>query len=196
MKPLSSASPHAIIMLGIPGSGKTTFAERFADTFQAPFVNQTKLRREFELTDDKAWALRQLILNEYAKTHRTLLIEGGVETKASRAELIKDLAKAGYKPLLVWVQTDTVESRRRALKPYPVGSGISDDEFTETLNAFEVPTQQEQPIVISGKHTYVSQLKIVLKHLATTPTTPVKKPIEKPTSAARSPQRPRTRYIS
>ncbi len=193
MKPLSSASPHAIIMLGIPGSGKTTFAERFADTFQAPFVNQTKLKREFALSDVKAESLRQLILNEYAKTHRTLLIEGGVNTKSSRAELIKDLAKAGYKPLLVWVQTDTVESRRRALKPYPTGSGISDDEFNDELNAFEIPTKQELPIVISGKHTYVSQLKIVLRHLATAPTSTAKKITVKPT---RAPQRPRNRYIS
>lgn len=192
MKPLSPASPHAIIMLGIPGSGKTTFAERFADTFQAPFVNQTKLQREFELSDIQAEALRQLILNEYAKTHRTLLIEGGVETRAARTELIKDLAKAGYKPLLVWVQTDTVESRRRAQKPYPTGSGLTADEFAERVAVFEVPTQQEQPVVISGKHTYVSQLKIVLKHLATTPATPVKKPTETP----RTPQRPRHRYIS
>lgn len=192
MKPLSPASPHAIIMLGIPGSGKTTFAERFADTFQAPFVNQTKLQREFALSSIQAEALRQLILNEYAKTHRTLLIEGGVETRAARTELIKDLAKAGYKPLLVWVQTDTVESRRRAQKPYPVGSGMTADEFAESVARFEVPTQQEQPVVISGKHTYVSQLKIVLKHLATTPATPVKKPTETP----RTQQRPRHRYIS
>lgn len=192
MKPLSPTSPHAIIMLGIPGSGKTTFAERFADTFQAPFVNQTKLQQEFELSDLKAQALRQLILNEYAKTHRTILIEGGVNTRTDRTELIKDLAKAGYKPLLVWVQTDTVESRRRALKPYPTGSGLTDDAFSAILAAFEVPTQQEQPIVISGKHTYVSQLKVVLKHLATTPASTVKKP----TDTLRSSRRPRNRYIS
>lgn len=194
MKPLNPASPHAIIMLGIPGSGKTTFAERFADTFQAPFVNQTKLQKEFKLSGVKSQTLRQLILNEYAKTKRTIVIEGGVDTKSSRTELAKDLAAAGYKLLLVWVQTDTNESRRRALKPYPIGSGMTEDEFLDAIDGFEAPVPQEKPVVISGKHTYVSQLKIVLKHLATPPASPPRTPTDKPARAQSG--RPVRRYIS
>ena len=29
--------PHAIIMVGIPGAGKTAFSTRFADTFGTPY---------------------------------------------------------------------------------------------------------------------------------------------------------------
>ena len=165
MKPLTPASPHAIIMVGIPGSGKSTFAERFADTFQAPIVSQTKLQLEFGLSLEAAEALRDFILGEYMKTHRTVLIDGGFERKPKREELVKRLVKAGYRPMVVWVQTDTTESLRRAMKPYPRGSSIDPTVFDELVDRFDAPSEKEKMVVISGKHTYNSQLKIVLKQL-------------------------------
>jgi len=167
MKPLTSASPHAIIMIGIPGSGKSTFADRFADTFQAPIISQTKLQREYGLRAADAGALRDTILAEYMKTHRTVLIDGGYNVRETREALVRRLVKAGYRPLVIWVQTDTAEAYRRAVKPYPRGSGMLDDEFDYELSSFEAPGDKEKMIVISGKHTYTSQLKIVLKQLAT-----------------------------
>lgn len=167
MKPLTSASPHAIIMIGIPGSGKSTFADRFADTFQAPIVSQTKYQRLYGLSDPEAEELRDSILTEYMKTHRTVLIDGGFNAKEKREELVRRLVKAGYRPLIVWVQTDTAEAHRRATKPFPRGSGLNDALFDTLLDEFEAPGDREKMIVISGKHTYASQLKIILKQLAT-----------------------------
>ena len=167
MKPLTSASPHAIIMIGIPGSGKSTFADRFADTFQAPIVSQTKYQREYGLSDIEAEGLRNTILGEYMKTHRTVLIDGGLNGKEKREEMVRKLVKAGYRPLIIWVQTDTGEAHRRATKPYPRGSGLRDEDFDNLLNEFEAPGDKEKMVVISGKHTYTSQLKIILKQLAT-----------------------------
>ncbi len=167
MKPLTPASPHAIIMVGIPGSGKSTFAERFADTFQAPIVSQTKLQHEFGLDVKAAESLRDFILSEYMKTKRTVLIDGGLDAKADREVAVRMLVKAGYRPLIVWVQTDTTESLRRASKPYPRGSGLDADEFDRLVDLFDPPHEKEKTVVISGKHTYASQLKIILKQLAT-----------------------------
>jgi adenylate kinase family enzyme len=171
MKPLTAASPHAIIMIGIPGAGKSTFAERFADTFKALLVSQTKLQRDYDLTFEQAETLRDTILNEYMKTTRTVLIDGGFEVKEKREALVRKLVKAGYRPLIVWVQTDTNEAFRRATKPYPQGSGFNDEQFDEELALFEAPGKREKMVVISGKHTYASQLKIILKQLATPDTT-------------------------
>lgn len=166
MKPLTPASPHAIIMVGIPGSGKSMFAEHFADTFQAPIFNRSKLQRDLQLEDAQVDALEDTILNEYLKTHRTILLEGNFNRKSQRVALTHKLAKAGYRPLLVWVQTDVVESRYRATKAYPQGSGLTPDKFDSIVKQFQAPTIQEHAIVISGKHTYATQLKIVLKQLA------------------------------
>lgn len=154
-------------MIGIPGSGKSIFAERFADTFQAPIVSQTKLQREYRLSDPEAETLRDAILAEYMKTHRTVLIDGGLDVKEKREIMVRMLVKAGYRPLVVWVQTDTGESLRRATRPYPRGSGMTEEDFDRQLNLFDAPGEKEKMIVISGKHTYASQLKIILKQLAT-----------------------------
>ena len=166
MKPLTPASPHAIIMLGIPGAGKSAFAEHFAETFQAPILNATKLRRELSLSQTSVDKLQTILLTEYLKTRRTILIDGHFEKKAKRAELVRQVMKAGYRPLMVWVQTDSVEAKRRALKDYPAGSGLSASDFDAAVAAFQAPTDQEKAIVISGKHTYATQLKIVLKQIA------------------------------
>src|SRR5690606_4874893 len=166
MKPLTAASPHAIIMIGIPGSGKSTFAERFAETFQAPIVSLTKLQREFELSTESSERLQDAILTEYLKTHRTVLIDGGFEVREKREAMVRSLVKAGYRPLIVWVQTDTNEAHRRAVKPYPQGSGLLSEEFDALLDTFDPPGEREKMVVISGKHTYTSQLKIILKQLA------------------------------
>lgn len=191
MKPLTPASPHAIIMIGIPGSGKSTFAEHFADTFQAPIVSQTKLQREFNLSLAAAEALRDLILFEYTKTHRTVLIDGGLDAKAKRDDLVAKLVKNGYRPLVVWVQTDTTESLRRARRPYPRGSGLHVDEFNALVTQFDPPHEKEKTVVISGKHTYASQLKIILKQLAAPDKSQPKPPSSSTTvSRSRSPRRP------
>lgn len=167
MKPLTAASPHAIIMIGIPGSGKSTFAERFADTFNSPIVSETKLQQEYGIAADAAEKLRNSILKEFMKSHRTLLIDGGLNVKEKREDMVRQLVKAGFRPLIVWVQTDTNEAYRRASKQYPTGSGLSSDGFDILLDQFEAPGEKEKMVVISGKHTYTSQLKIVLKQLAT-----------------------------
>lgn len=174
MKPLTSASPHAILMVGIPGSGKSTFAENFAETFRAPVISQTSLQRTYGLSFSAAQELRDSLLGEFIKTKHTLIIDGGLDTKGVRESIAKYLTKNGYRPMLVWVQTDTNESHRRATRPYPKGSGITSEEFNIQLDAFEPPVEKERATVISGKHTYNSQLKIVLRQLATGKTTPPK----------------------
>lgn len=166
MKPLTPASPHAIIMIGIPGAGKTTFANRFAETFNTPIVSQTSLQREYGLNGHQANELRARILEEFLKTNRTVVIDGGFEAKEKRDELVRKLVKSGYRPLTVWVQTDTAEAFRRAHKPHPTGSGLSSETFDQELDIFQAPGEREKMVVISGKHTYTSQLKIVLKQLA------------------------------
>ncbi len=177
MKQLTSATPHAIIMVGIPGAGKSAFAEHFAETFQAPILNTATLQRELKLELAQIEQLRSTILAEYLKTRRTVLVDGHLDSRASRSELIRDITAAGYKPLLVWVQTDTSEAHRRATKQHPVGSGLSSDQFDQAVKAFQPPHIQEKAIVISGKHTYATQLKVVLKQIAQATAHPTVPPV-------------------
>ena len=166
MKPITPASPHAIIMVGIPGSGKSMFAEHFAETFKAPIINESRIAYEAGLDADQTEAVSNLLLNEVLKTERTFLLEAANLTKARRASLVATITKAGFRTLVVWVQTEAVEAKRRALKAQPNGSGLSEEEFDAIVAAFQPPVAQEKATVISGKHTYATQLKVVLKQLA------------------------------
>lgn len=166
MKPPIPAIPHVILMIGIPGAGKSTFAERFSETFQAPIVSYTALAKEYDVPHGSVDALAEYVTDQIVKTHRTFIIDGSANTKTQRATLAKKLQKEGYKILTVWVQTDTNEAKRRALKKYPQGSGLTSDEFDAAVTAFQAPVEQEKPVVISGKHTYATQLKGVLRQIA------------------------------
>jgi hypothetical protein len=166
MKPITPASPHAIIMVGIPGSGKSTFAEHFADTFKAPIINESRIAYEADLSAEQMQAVSSVLLSELLKIDRTFLIEAANLSKAKRTSLVATVSKAGYRPLIVWVQTDPYEAKRRAMKPLPNGSGLADAEFDALYKSFAAPSPQEKAVVISGKHTYATQLKVVLKQLA------------------------------
>lgn len=172
MKPSETTKPHLIIMVGIPCSGKSFFADHFSDTFNAPLVSIDVLRKKLFsnhiLGENEEEILRKVtdyVLDEVLKTQRTVIFEGETGQREDRAGISKKAIAAGYEPLFIWVQTETATARKRAVKANTKKPPISTDEFDAKLKAFNDPLRNEKAIVISGKHTYASQLKIVLKHL-------------------------------
>lgn len=161
MKSLSLTKPHMIIMVGLPGSGKSFFAEKFAQTFSAPFVCRQKIE---ELGGVNAEALTDLLLDELLKTRQSIIFEGAGNTRTERMTLAKRAREARYEPLLVWVQVDTPTAKDRRVGTKP--GLISPEAFDHIARRFTPPNSAEKPLVISGKHTYASQAKVVLKKLS------------------------------
>lgn len=155
--------PHVIIMVGIPGAGKTQFAEHFAKTFNAPFLNQEVIAAIAQTNQVTTASLMDYLLTELLKTDRTIIFEGQTQQQLQRSELLKKIHKAGYHSLLVWVQTETSEAMHRSLKNKKIASA---DEYEHLLHNFNPPHSSEKAVVISGKHTYASQVKGVLKRLS------------------------------
>jgi len=168
MKPLTPNTPHVIIMVGIPGSGKTTFAEHFAKTFQAPYINPRVISELTGIDAEATEKVTKLLFDELLKTNRTLIYEGSTYLKTQRMALENMVSKAGYKALIVWVQTDPAESKHRATKRQKGVTALSSEQFDAAYKQFQNPSEAEKPVVISGKHTYATQLKAVLQRLATT----------------------------
>jgi len=160
MKSLRLTRPHAIMLVGLPGSGKTFFASKFAETFNAPFIDSLQI--EDRARDaDSAGELISLVLNEIAKTHQTFVFEGNTDSRVRRTEFTRWARSKGYQPLLVWVQVDHPTARTRSIK----SNSMPKDDFELAIKQFSAPHREEAPIVISGKHTYASQAKVVLSHL-------------------------------
>ena len=165
---MTLATPHLIIIVGIPGSGKTFFAEHFATTFNAPFVSVAAIAASLDanLGQDSAVTISNYMLKELLKTGQTVVYDGIVDSRTMRAALAKIAKDKGYSPLLVWVQTESASAKVRATKPRKDAPYLTSEEFENALRRFTPPNASEKAVVISGKHTYPSQLKIVLKRLA------------------------------
>lgn len=169
MKSLSLSQPHAIMMVGIPGSGKSFFAEKFAATFSVPYISYHDIAQIVGSNDKgvvPALAYKQI--NELTKTRHSIVIEGGLDTRVERTELAKKLTREGYKPLLVWVQTDPATAKARTTKVTKIKKNrhLNEREHDLLARRFTSPHPKESAIVISGKHTYATQAKIVLKRLS------------------------------
>ena len=161
MKSLRLARPHAIMMVGLPGSGKSFFAKQFATTFNAPYID-SMLIEENAKTPEGAGAIITGVMDEIAKTGQTFLFEGNADTRIRRTEFARWARQLGYHPLFIWVQVDQATSRDRTAKQ----KSMSQSEFEHAITAFSAPHPDERPLVISGKHTFASQAKVVLAHLS------------------------------
>lgn len=178
MKSLSLSRPLVLMMLGIPGSGKSFFAGQFSETFGAPLLSVDRLRRQIipeprysKEEDALLWDIILSETQELLKTKKTFIIDGGTHTKVARAAVSRLAKAAGYDTLLIWVQTDEVTAKTRATKqqrtshlvtPLPP---LSPEIFTARIKRFSKPSPLEKQVVISGKHTYATQAKVVLRKL-------------------------------
>lgn len=166
MKPLSLSAPHLIVMVGIPGSGKSFFAEHFATTFNAPYVSAEKIMTDLGVPREASGAVANHLLEQLFKTGQTVIYEGDSDTRSNRLDMAKAARAHGYDPLLVWVQTESISAKQRATRSGRGSAAMTAEQFDSALKRFTPPNLSEKAVVISGKHTYASQLKIVLKRLA------------------------------
>ena len=157
----NKVQPRAILVFGAPGAGKSTFSERFAQKFHAAFFNLGDLEKENKL--DRKMTL--FILEQLARTNVTLVIEGILDTEKERMEVRNTLRRAGYNPSLVWIQTDVATIKQR-LKMRNRSAVKAKAEYEKRIERMEAPSEIEAPIVLSGKHTFETQLRHVLTQLA------------------------------
>ena len=155
------SKPYAILVFGAPMSGKTTFAEQFSARFNAPFLNLSELYDEHKLTRK----LTIVLIQQLTKCKQTLILEGGLDTEKQRNEIKEVLTKSGYKPVLIWVQTDLNAIKHRMRHKYKKLEDAK-NALAEQYKKIEAPSELEQPLVISGKHTFQTQCKNVLAGLS------------------------------
>ncbi|HRQ87146.1 MAG TPA: AAA family ATPase [Candidatus Saccharibacteria bacterium] len=165
MRSQTPSTAHVVILVGIPGAGKSFFAEYFAKAFNAPLVNVHTIAQTLDIDETAAFKVGDMLLGELFKTGRTIVYEGPTSTKQQRKDIAKRVASAGYQPLFVWVQTESSTAKSRVARKTHAGKRLTGSEFEEQVRAFQAPTEKEKCLVISGKHTFSSQLRVVLKHL-------------------------------
>lgn len=178
MNTLTFARPLVLVLVGLPGAGKSFFARQFAEMFSAPLVSYDRLRYELfseptfsESENDIIQRLASYQIGELLKTRKSFLVDGGSSDRNARVELLNAVKKQGYDMLLVWVQTDSTTARLRSVKRNP---NKIDDQFSAPLSESQfatfvkqhMPPQKENHVVISGRHAFSTQAKMVLRRLS------------------------------
>lgn len=161
------SQPRAILVFGAPCSGKSTFCDQFSHQFKAPFFDLDELKQIYKLSRPQIIMLVQ----QLAKTQQTLIIEGAIGSFAEREELRDLLLTAGYLPSLVWIQTDVITIKNR-LKNRLKSLSKAKAEYEQRIKELEAPLESENAIVLSGKHTFQTQLRHVLTQLPNAHTRP------------------------
>lgn len=162
MKSLQLHKPHLLVVVGLPGAGKSHFASQFSDNFSTPYLDINRYKRLIRnngITD----TISNDVFHQLLKTNQTLLIEGVGETSDERKELLKVAKIHGYEVLYIWVQTEPATASQRATKSKE--EPISVDEFKKRSRRFENLNATELFVVVSGRHTYASQTRMVLNKL-------------------------------
>lgn len=155
------SQPRAILVFGAPASGKTTFCEKFSQQFRAPYYNLTEIEEDLGIDRKKVLFILDLI----AKTGQNVIIEGELNTEADREEIKYLLKEEGYNPSLIWIQTD-VNTIKTRLKNRLKSVAKAKEEYDRKISELEAPSESENPIVLSGKHTFGTQLSHTLSQLA------------------------------
>ena len=153
--------PRALLVFGAPCSGKSTFSKKFAKRFNLAFFDLEELQSKYHLS-------RKVILvfiEQIAKTGQTVLIEGCLNTERDREEVRRVLRAAGYATSTIWIQTDIATIRSR-LKARYKNVEEAKNTYESMVAALEAPSEAEAPIILSGKHTFETQVKHVLAGLA------------------------------
>lgn len=167
-----------MMLVGVPGAGKSFFARGFSKVFSIPVVSfdeiQYTLFAQPQFTKEEeiliAHVMRLQIV-QLLKTGKPFIIDGSLNTYTSRLAIENLADKSGYKTLTIWIQTDDISAMIRSLKRSPKKPGdkfnhpLTKEQFIEKAQTLQTPQERENHVVISGKHTFASQVQTVLKKI-------------------------------
>jgi gluconokinase len=148
------SSLHALIVMGVAGSGKTTIAEALAarigwafkdgDLFHPP-SNVEKMRSGHPLTDDDRWPWLRAIADEIDRTCDTkghIIIACSALKRVYRDILIGD--RRGVALIYLKGSRDLIGQRLRARRGHFMPPQLLDSQFA----TLEEPDVQERAIVV------------------------------------------------
>lgn len=153
--------PRALLVFGAPCSGKSTFAAKFAKRFGIAYYDLEELKTQYNLTNKVVF----MLIEQIAKTGQNIVIEGCIGTEREREEMRRILRPAGYQITTTWIQTDIATIRSRLKAKYRSVTKAK-EVYDSVVPRLEAPSEIEAPVILSGKHTFETQLKHILAALS------------------------------
>ncbi len=165
------------MLYGFPGAGKTHFADEFATTLGAAHVQGDRIRHELfekprydKQEDDIVSHLAEYMAEEFLAAGVSVVFDDNASRLVQRRALRDIARKQKASNLLIWLQIDkesaflriSKRDRRRSDDKY--ARPYTRTDFESSIAKMQNP-QNEEYIVISGKHTFNTQRSAVLKKM-------------------------------
>lgn len=170
--------PMLILLYGMPGSGKTSFARQLCTQLEAAHVQGDRIRAELfqspTYSKDENHLVASLMTymaGEFLSADVTVVYDTNAMRAAQRRALRNLAVKAHAETSLVWLQIDPETAFQRCLKRDKrriddrYAKLIDGVEFKQHLAAMQNPAINEQYVVVSGKHLFSTQKNAIFRML-------------------------------
>ena len=173
---ITPIKPFIIMMYGFPGSGKTAFARQMSEELGVVHLQEDKIRADLfgDNISPGAFKGSRKVLNymahDYLKAGISIIYDAGI-IRVSERRKVRELAHSTKSTsILVWLQADPETTfdrtqkrdHRKADDKYSFQ--YDEDTYRNILAHMQNP-ENEDYIVVSGKHTFSSQRSAVIKKL-------------------------------
>lgn len=170
--------PTLFLLYGFPGAGKTYFARQLCESLHAVHVQGDRIRSELfekprydKQENDVVNHLMEYMAEEFLGAGVSVVYDANAMRLGQR-RLLRDLArKAKAQPILIWIQIDPesaflrVSKRDRRKTDDRYATPFDRTAFDRFAGSMQNPQNEEDYIVISGKHTFNTQRVAVMKRL-------------------------------
>lgn len=166
------------MLYGFPGSGKTYLAKQLCDTLQAAHVSSDRIRGELfekprydKAEDEIVEHLMLYMTQEFLDAGVSVVFDTNASRFAERRTLRELAQKHHAKPLLVWLQIDQetafgrISKRDKRKKDEKYARPFDRTGFEAYVGRMQNPKQDEDYIVLSGKHSFPMQRSTLIKKL-------------------------------
>lgn len=181
------SNPYLFLMLGVPGSGKSYFAENLARELGAIHLNSDAMRlaifKSREETDRIYHSGDRPALNTYTfgalnyaarsalKSGTSVIYDANNNTKQERLDIIAAMQSDDFQTIIIWVQTPKDAAVQRAQERQESGTQrrLSSDEaeayIAKIASEIEFPDATEHLITIDGAIPFEEQYTSFKKQL-------------------------------
>lgn len=178
MSKIPLKKPVLIILFGYPGSGKTYFAKDLSNHIQAVHISADKLRNElfenprFDKDENTVVThLMQYMAEEFLLAGVSVIYDGNSDKFAKRQSLREIAKKNRAESCLIWFQIDKdsafsrMKNRDKRKREDKYSRIFSKEEFGAYISNIQNPKQDEQYLVLSGKHSPTMQRSALVRRL-------------------------------
>src|SRR5690606_1351722 len=113
-----------VVVMGLPGSGKSYFAQRLAETLDAAYINSDRLRRELfpkrtysDLEKAKVYAVMLKRMEEAIGQDKNLVLDATFYNNKTREPFMGHIGKRIFF-IEIWADEDIIRERLAKERPY------------------------------------------------------------------------------